>query len=105
MNEPLQLNLDTWRPPVVAPHASEQDQQLARVESVFAEPIIGWVHKRLAAGAPRFHLVELEEDIKAQLPGAPGSPARILRLLRQHGHISYRVINRARSHYEPEATP
>jgi hypothetical protein len=100
-----QLSLMDWRPPVVAPDASEQDQHLARVGGRIGVYVLGWCRARISGGEPRFHLAELEEDIDCQLPGAPGSPARILRLLRQYGHISYRVINRRRSHYELEAAP
>lgn len=100
-----QLSLSDWRPPVAAPRASEQGQQLARVESKLGAFIITWCQAHLAAGQPRFHLAELAEDVECQFGGAPDSASRILRQLRARGHIAYRVVDRRASLYELEAIP
>ena len=53
-------------------------------------------------GFPRgsvFHMEALVRFIRAKLGIAPDSPSRILRSLRQDGHIGYTVINRRQSLY------
>lgn len=100
-----QLSLTDWRPPVAAPRASEQGQELARVESRLGAFILRWCRSHLDAGETRFHLSALAEDVTCQLGGAPDSASRILRQLRSRGHIAYRVVDRRASLYELEALP
>lgn len=50
---------------------------------------------------PRFYMSTLDSYVEAasgKLP-APGSVARILRMLRQDGEVRYEVINKARALY------
>lgn len=98
-----QLGLMEWTPPRPAPEATVQAQELARVEGRLGEFILGWCKARLDGGEPRFHLAELAEDVECQVEGAPDSPSRILRLLRQRGQVAYRVVSRRASLYEIEA--
>lgn len=94
------LSLFDWRPPAPTPKASTQVKELARVESRIGLFILQWCRAHLDAGERRFHLAELVEDVECQLGGAPDSASRILRQLRQQGHIAYRVISRSASLYE-----
>lgn len=47
----------------------------------------------------QFHLRELEEYVSERRDGAPDSPSRILRDLRQSGLIDYEVVSRSQSLY------
>jgi hypothetical protein len=81
------------------PLFEQQEQQIARVKSRIGRAVEGFVVARACASSPFFHAEELRAHVDAVAPGAPGSPDRILRDLRQRGFISYEVVNRAASLY------
>ena len=82
--------------PVVAPTASEQAQNLARVEGRIAESIIRWCSRHVGA---EFHLSEMTADIMAETMCAPDSPRRILLQLRDSGQVEVECVDRATSAY------
>lgn len=47
----------------------------------------------------QFYMRELESFVSTRVPGAPDSPSRILRDLRQSNHIDYVVVSRSQSLY------
>lgn len=88
--EPAQL--------AVAREKREQERQLKRVTGNIRARIEAFVAKVGAQPTPlrRFTASELHEAVGA----APASADRVLRVLRQEGHLNYRVIDRAASLYE-----
>jgi hypothetical protein len=92
------MGLLDWSPPAVAPKASEQSQQLARVEGRQGAAILAWCRARFAEGRPLFHLADLE----AAVQGTPGSAGRVMRQLRAKGHLEVTNIDRASSLYNIE---
>lgn len=77
----------------------EQQRQLSRVRARIGGAIIEFVNQRLQQGRPDFHAEELRRWVQERAPGAPGSPDRVLRDLRQSGLIRYVVTDRRRSLY------
>lgn len=69
---------------------------LAAVSSRMAPAILDFCAARVGQ---RFYADDLRAYVQARMPGAPGSADRILRDLRQRGHVDYVVENRARSLY------
>ena len=47
----------------------------------------------------QFYMRDLESFVSTRVPGAPDSPSRILRDLRQSNHIDYEVVSRSQSLY------
>jgi hypothetical protein len=71
-----------------------QDENLERVTERIAAPVLEFCGLRR-----QFHMIELAEFVQARVGVAPDSPGRILRMLRQAGKVSYRVIDRRNSEY------
>ena len=91
-----QLGLLEWTRPVVAPTASEQAQNLARVEGRLAEAILDWarIHEH-----QDFHLSTFTAAIMQATLCAPDSPRRILLQLRDSGQVEVECVDRAKSAY------
>lgn len=69
----------------VAEQKREQESELQRVHVALEAEV-----RRFVATHPTFVGSELERAVLAKVSGAtPGSPLRILRLLRQDGHLNY----------------
>jgi len=85
------LSLFDWRPPVASPTAPEQSHHLARVESNQGAFILAWCALRVDCGHPTFRLCDLEDAVRANAGGTPGSASRVLRDLRSHGFLAYDV--------------
>lgn len=74
-----------------------QQQELERVRSRLADAVLLFCRTH---GAPTFHLSDLLAFMRAHGDvGAPDSPSRILRDLRQRGMLAYTVVNRRASRY------
>jgi hypothetical protein len=84
-----------------------QEQEIARVRSRIGRAVEAFVLQKAKSTNACFHAEELRTWVDAVAPGAPGSPDRILRDLRQRGFIDYEVVNRAASLYmaKPAVTP
>ena len=76
-----------------------QEQEIARVRSRIGRAVQAFVLARAKESNATFRAEELRAAVEAVAPGAPGSPDRILRDLRQRGFINYEVVNRAASLY------
>lgn len=75
-------------------------QELARVASNLASPIVRWVALRRISGQRVFRLAELSEALEQQgLKFAPDSPRRILGELRRKGLVGVTLESRADSLY------
>lgn len=73
----------------------EQAANLERVSGRISAAILGFCRGRSV-----FHMEELRRHVEEVVGDvAPGSPDRILRLLRKQGRIDYEVLSRARSMY------
>lgn len=96
-----QLGLLQWTPPVAAPKASEQDQQLARVEGRIAEAVLEFCRLRLEAGG-EFFSSDLAAFVMRRCGGAPDSASRVLRALRMSGQVQVKLLSRSQSHYQVE---
>ena len=72
------------------------DQDLTRV----TERIAGHVSAFLSSHS-EFHGPELHRYVEAQVGGyvAPGSPDRIMRMMRQKGLVNYELVSRSQSLY------
>jgi hypothetical protein len=74
----------------------EQDEHLERVTSRIGRAILDFFERT----EPQFHAEDLRRYIKLNVGEvAPGSPDRIMRLLRKAGRIDYVVLNRRESQY------
>ena len=91
-----QLGLLEYRPPVLAPHASEQSRQLARVEGRIAEMVIAFCEEY--AGR-EFYASELSGFITEQCGGSPESGMRVMRALRRAGQVDVALVSRSASLY------
>ncbi len=78
---------------------SEQSDNLARVSARLADCVLTFCASRLLL-CPTFRMSELTEYVASEVPSAPASPDRILRLLRKEGRLSYEVVDRAGSLYK-----
>ena len=85
--------------------ATEQQRQLDRVESRITTAVLDFCAGRITDGRPVFAASELRAYVDARHAGAPGSPDRVLRDLRQRGRVAYNVVSRAASLYELTAVP
>lgn len=75
--------------------ADSAREQLTRVRSELGPRIVAWAAERLASGAAEFRASELKEAVA----GAPASPDRVLRDLRQRGVVGYEVVSKPKSLY------
>jgi hypothetical protein len=75
----------------------EQKRQLERVTSRIGLSVYGFCRERGCGSS--FHMTELTDWARRMTGTAPDSPGRILRALRQNGHIEYEVVDRAKSLY------
>lgn len=78
---------------------NEQRENIERVSTQIA----GYVTKFIDAHLDKeFRVEELHKYVASELDGyvAPGSPDRIMRLLKQQGRVDYIVLNRRRSLYK-----
>lgn len=77
----------------------DQPRERTRVIGRIAPHVQGFVASK---AGQQFHMAELLAYVNEHAAGAPGSPERILRDLRQRGLVKYRVVDRAASLYEAE---
>jgi hypothetical protein len=90
------------RQQVIAAEKREQEQEIRRVYGNLREAILAFcaqVRRQNQDGA-LFTATALRDFVACHAPSAPGSPDRILRLMRQEGHLNYRVVSRSGSLYE-----
>lgn len=76
---------------------AEQEEQLDRVRSKIAPVILRYFQDKPTGF--EFHMADLEAYVRSASGGAPDSPSRILRALRQAGYLQYEVVSRAKSLY------
>ena len=92
------LSLFTWAEtrPQPSPKASEQGQQLARVEGRLAEAILAWcsIHEH-----QQFRMMDLTTDVLAHMQAAPDSVRRILAQLKRSGQVEVECVSRSESLY------
>ncbi len=82
---------------MVDPTAKQtQPRELNRVARSIA-PIVWQFCKENEGGV--FTMPMLEEYVSRYLRVTPGSPGRILRMLRKEGYVGYDVVNRRHSAY------
>jgi hypothetical protein len=87
--------------PVATGPGERQDANLERVNGKVCAAVLEFWAARLAPGGMRqFHMQELTAWVARNVPIAPDSAGRILRLMRQKGLIEYRVVRRSDSLYE-----
>lgn len=79
--------------------APVQDQELTRVEGKIA-PYIMQFKQLVGSGEWHAEALHLFVQHESKQPIAPASCDRILRQLRQHKQLNYRVINRRQSLYQ-----
>jgi hypothetical protein len=72
---------------------------LERVRLRLSEAVLAFVASRRMQDLPEFHADELRDYCERHAAGAPGSPDRILRDLRQRGLVNYELVSRQRSLY------
>ena len=77
------------------PLFEQQQVHLERVTSKLAQAILRFVESR-----QQWHAEELHDYVRREAQAAPASADRVLRALRQDGHVNYRVVNRRQSLYE-----
>ena len=94
-----QLGLLEWSPPDIAPRASEQSIQIARVAGRLADEILAWLRRRIENGAPEFFAADLALHVQHKLGGSPESALRILRMLRKAGQADVELVSRSQSLY------
>ena len=86
----------------IARHGARVEQaiELARATSAIGEYVAEFFRAR-PVGA-EFHMRELTEFVTNKVRGyvAPGSPDRIMRLLRKQGVLNYEVVSRSKSLYK-----
>jgi len=76
-----------------------QSAEIKRVRDLIEPAVLDFVARVRALPPPCFFGSELEEDVRAKTNCTPGSPTRILRLLRAEGAVAYVVADRSRSLY------
>ena len=72
---------------------------LERVRTKLAHAILLFAATRRLQGKLEFRGEELREYVNKVSPGAPGSPDRVLRDLRQRGFVRYELLSRRDSLY------
>jgi hypothetical protein len=80
----------------VAPTASVQSRELARVSGRIAESVLLFLRRRQKQ---TFRAADLAAFVMADSGGAPASADRVLRQLRAQGHVDVEVVDRAASLY------
>jgi hypothetical protein len=78
---------------------TEQARQIGRVRERIADVVMAFLRERVGS---EFRGSELVQYVTDKRGGAPGSPDRILRLLRQEGRCRYLNVDRAASLYRVE---
>jgi hypothetical protein len=78
---------------------TEQARQIGRVRERIADVVLAFLRERVGR---EFYVSELAAYVTNRRGGAPGSPDRILRLLRQEGRCRYLNVDRAASLYRVE---
>ncbi len=63
------------------------------------EAILRFFAMRREEGRLYFYAHDLRRYVAHQITVAPGTPDRILRMLRQNGALNYHVVDRAQSYY------
>jgi hypothetical protein len=91
-----QLGLLEYRPPVLAPNASDQSRQFARVEGRIAEWVISFCMEYVGR---EFYASELAGFVAEQSGGSPESGMRVLRALRRNGQVDVELVSRTQSLY------
>lgn len=86
-----QLALDSWN----ATNAPE----LERVKSKIGNEVLAFCRWKMQRVSLNFTMADLAQWVRSQLGVAPDSPGRILRDLRQRGHVRYTVLSRKDSLY------
>ena len=89
-------------PPVDYGRSGRQRAQIMRVSERIGFYVLTFVRGRLA-GQAQFRGADLVAYVKGRIGEtrvAPGSPDRIMRLLKQRGLLNYRVVSRRGSLYE-----
>lgn len=76
---------------------TDQDTQLARVNSRIAEHVVAFLAE--VGGVGTFRAADLQQYVSDRMTAAPGSADRILRKLKRDGLIDYVVLNRRGSLY------
>ncbi len=81
-------------------HAENLERVLVKIGPV----VLAFCREILSQGRPRFHMMELTAYVR-RCAGevAPDSAGRILRELRQHDALNYKLISRRESLYEISA--
>lgn len=79
---------------------STHGKHLARVSSKIAPTILLFYHQKIQQARLQFHMEELLRFVAVRFPTAPDSPSRVMRDLRQHKYLAYKVVNRRASLYE-----
>lgn len=75
------------------------NNDIARVSSSIAPHVSAFISERVGQ---EFHGIDLHRFVESRVGGyvAPGSPDRILRLLRAKGELSYELVDRRQSLYK-----
>lgn len=91
-----QPSLFTWAEtrPVVAPKASEQAREIARVGTGLAPLILSWLRDH---NGQQFHLADITAAVGENR--APDSVRKIMSELRRHGFADVVLLDRSRSLY------
>jgi hypothetical protein len=82
---------------------SSDHQERTRVRSRIGSLILEFYEFRLHINATQFHMDDLKRFVENRAPYsriAPDSPGRILRQLRQHRLLNYKVVSRRQSLYQ-----
>ena len=75
--------------------------QITNTSSRIGEIVRRFFAERIFAQKLEFHLGDLHKYVSRRLGGkvAPGSPDRVMRMLRKQGMLNYEVLSRASSKY------
>jgi hypothetical protein len=85
---------------------AKADKTIKTLASRLAPAVQYFVERRLASSDPTFTTAQLLHYVRDAVGHvAPGSPERILRMLRQAGKLNYKVVNRKRGEYEATEVP
>lgn len=83
----------------VQPGLFDAPAERQRVLSRIGAAVLAFCRARLEQRGGEFHADDLRRAITAAALCAPASPDRILRALRQSGHLDYAVVDRRASLY------
>jgi len=81
------------------------DITFPRTYDTLSEAVQAFISKRLSEGQEKFTGEQLRFFVQNTMTGrvSPGSPDRVLRMLRKSGTVNYVVLNRGKSLYEARA--